>query len=311
MRRIIAPSILAACVAIPSAALAQPVPKGATDDATATKGSTDVTSDKAATIDAKALKEGKDASELSISAGAIESTGNAQLFAGTGAGKLRLRRAENQLSAAVALNYARSGAPGVPTETTVDNEQALVRYDRFLGDVALFLQSQARRDRFQGLDVRLNVDPGVGYYFVNEKESLFWVEGGYDFDFDVRREDARTVLGADNNPVLGPDGNPELLSKTQTVHSARVFVGYEQALESGFKLSAGLEYLQAVYATNLPAGTSTTDVYRVNGIAAGTAKILGNLALSLAFTGRYDHAALPGKERLDTMTSASLVYTFL
>ncbi|MCU0682824.1 MAG: DUF481 domain-containing protein [Polyangiaceae bacterium] len=288
-------------------AMAQ-TPQGTLKDEKATTGATEITSDKAATTDLKALKESKDATELSVAAGTLTTTGNARLLALTASSKFRLRRAENQFSAAVAANYARSAAsPDTAVQTTVENIQALGRYDRFLGNVTLFGQVQGRRDRFQGIDLRLNVDPGVGYYVVNEQNTLLWAEVGYDLLHDVRREEARVQLDADGAPLAGAP----LLDKTQTVHSARLFVGYELALDTGFKLSAGLEYLQGLATTNKQPGQSATEIYRVNGVTAATAKVFGNLSLSLAFTGRYDNGALPGKEKFDTITSANLVYTLL
>jgi putative salt-induced outer membrane protein len=291
----------------PGVAVAQ-TPQGTLKDEKATSGATEITSEKAATTDLKALKESKDATELSVNAGMLNSSGNARLVALTAGGKFRYRRGENQVTAAAAGNYARAAAsPDDPAKTTVENVQGLGRYDRFLGDLTLFGQVQARRDRFQGLDARVNVDPGVGYYFLNEQSTLLWAEVGYDLLFDVRRDEARVRLDADGAPVVGAP----LLSKTQTVHSARLFLGYDLAIDTGFKLSAGLEYLQGLATSNRQPGQSATEIYRINGVTAASAKVFDKLALSFAFTGRYDNGALPGKEKFDTITSASLVYTLL
>lgn len=301
-------------LAAPRAALAQdqpPVPAGTVKDEKATAGETNITSDKATTADAKALKEGKeakDATELSVSAGGLTTSGNARLVALTTSSKFRLRRAENQLSAAIAGNYARSAsAPEDSVETTVENLQGLARYDRFLGNVTFFAQAQARRDRFQGLDLRLNLAPGAGYYFINEKDTLLWVEGGYDLLHDVRRDDALTPLGPDGLPLV----DAPRLSKTQTVHSARLFAGHELALDTGFKLSAGIEYLQGLAASHARSGQNATEIYRINGVVSAQAKVYGNFSMAFAFTGRYDNGALPGKEKFDTITSANVVYTLL
>ena len=309
------PKLRAALAALamlaPAAAAAQgapPVPQGTLKDEKVTTGETNVASDKVAAMDAKGLKEAKDATELSTSAGALLASGNARLVALTASGKFRLRRGENQFSAAGAFNYARAASIAEDSmRTTVENLQGLARYDRFLGDVALFAQAQGRRNRFQGLDLRLNVDPGAGYYFLNEQNTLLWVEVGYDLLFDVRRDEARAQLGPDKQPVPGAP----LLEKTQAVHSARLFAGYELALDTGFKLSAGLEYLQGLAASNTRADQTATEIYRINGTITAQAKVYGNLSMSLAFTGRYDNGALPGKEKLDTITSANLVYTLL
>ena len=39
-------------------------------------------------------------------------------------------------------------------------------------------------------DFRLNIDPGVKYLFVNTTPTQFWGELGYDFQYDIRRDDA-------------------------------------------------------------------------------------------------------------------------
>ncbi len=290
-----------------SAQEAPSVPQSTLKDEKATTGETNVTSDKAATLDAKGLKEAKDATELSVAAGTLLASGNARLVALTASGKTRVRRGENQVSGAAAFNYARAAVPNEPLTTTVENVQGLGRYDRFLGDVALFAQAQARRNRFQGLALRLNFDPGAGYYFINEQDTLLWVEAGYDLLHDVRFDAARTQVGPDGAPI--PDA--PRLDKTQTVHSARLFIGHELALDTGFKLSAGLEYLQGIAATNKRPGQSATEIYRLNGNITAQAKVYDKLSMSLAFIGRYDRGALPDKERLDTITSANLVYTLL
>ncbi len=64
-----------------------------------------------------------------------------------------------------------------------------VRCDRYVsGPLALFLGVSGLHDRFQGLDLRLNVDPGVAYYLIDEKVHRLWPELGYDFKYDRRQE---------------------------------------------------------------------------------------------------------------------------
>src|SRR5262249_12006689 len=131
----------------------------------------------------------KDATELSIGAGGMGSSGNSRIISYTASGQLRLRRFDDQFTAALAGNYSRTALPGQALQTTVENVQAKTRYDRFfLTDWTVFLGAQARNDRFQGLDLRLQLDPGVGYYFVNDPKQLLWVEVGYDFLHDIRRD---------------------------------------------------------------------------------------------------------------------------
>lgn len=255
----------------------------------ATKGATDVTDEKFQAVDRSAAAA-KDATELSLSLGALTATGNSRTQAATGSTKFRLRRHEDQVKLAAAANYARSAVAGSDYVTTVRNLQALERYDRFLGDVAIFGAAQQRNDEFQGLDLRLQLDPGVGYYFSNTKERLLWSELGYDFLYDVRRDDARAQT----------DGT--LLDKTRTLHSGRLFLGYEQAVGDSSKLTSGVELLQ---------GISDGEVRRLNFDVGLTAKIAGAFSIGVTISDRFDTKPLPGKEKNDLTTAASLVYTVL
>ncbi len=286
-----------ACVLGPlisSSAWAQ-IPTSAQDDAKVTGGATELTTDKAVTMKAPE-EESKDATELSVSAGGLLSTGNARLFAGTANSKFRLRRDDNQFSAAAAINYGRAAAgPDADLETNVENYQGTARYDRFFGDWTLFLSTQGRRDRFQGLNLRARVDPGVGYYFINEKTALLWTELGYDFLADFRRSDSLEVKDDAGNVV-------EVLDDTEVVHSGRLFLGFDYAFHDDLKLALGVEFMQ---------GISDTDIRRVNGTAEINAKIEDNLAFAFGFTERYDSSPLPGKEELDTITTVSIVYSLL
>ncbi len=257
----------------------------------ATKGSTTITAEKFQTQDKTAAEETKDATELSVSAGGLSSSGNSRLIGLTTVEKFRLRLDDDQFKAAAAGNYARSALPGADVQTTVQNIQGLARYDRFFGNVSLFFSSQARNDKFQGLDVRFQEDPGVAYYFFNEKTLQLWTELAYDLLHDIRRKDSLVV----------PTTN-ERLSRTRTVHSGRVFVGYEHALSDSSKLAAGIEYIQ---------GISQTDLWRINADVSLTAKVIGALSISASFSERYESKPLPGKEKLDTVAAGSLVYTLL
>src|SRR5262249_52437245 len=148
-----------------------------------------------------------------------------------------------------------------------------------------------RHDRFQGLDFRYNLDPGVKYLFVREKASTLWGELGYDFQYDIRRDEdliQRDATGAVT----------AVLDKTQTDHSIRAFAGFKHAFNEEVTLSTGVEYLQSLV---------ETDRSRLNFDALFAAKVGGGLALGLGFGARYDNAPLPGKEKLDTSTTVSLI----
>jgi putative salt-induced outer membrane protein len=279
-------------------AFAQDLPQGSAPQAPASKGTTDITAQKFETATAPVDPEKvKDATELSIGAGALGTSGNARLFAFTTNGQFRLRRTDNQFTAAVAANYGRTGPPGKPVETTVQNFQGKARYERFFWvDWTAFLGVQARNDRFQGLDLRLQIDPGIGYYFVNEPKQLFWAEIGYDYLHDIRRDEDRIVLDA----MGAPTG--QVLDKTKSVHSGRFFVGYDNQLNEAVTFTLGAEFLQ---------GLDDTSIRRFNGDAKLTSKIGSGFSLATSFSLRYDNTPLPGKEKLDTITSVNLVYKIL
>jgi len=282
-----------------SGALAgEPLPKGTVKGDAVSKGKTDVTQEGFQSAAAK--DDAKDATELAINAGGMLASGNSTLIAGTAGFNHRLRREDNQFTLIAAGNYSRASADGrVPPTTTVENLQGRARYDRFFAtDFTFFLGLQARRDRFAGLDLRAQVDPGVGYYFVNLKERVFWAELGYDFLYDVRRDDARAAKDAAGKPI--PGAAP--LDKTKAVHSARAFLGYRYKINDGVAISSGIELLQ---------GLDELDTRRVNGDLVVTSKFTSTFSLATSFLLRYDNKPLPGKQEFDLVTAINLVYTLL
>jgi putative salt-induced outer membrane protein len=230
-------------------------------------------------------------------------TGNSQSVALTAAGKMRIREDEDAFAMQAAANYGWSHNPGVPAQTTVENYQGLARYDRFMSkEITGFLQAQARRDRFAGLDLRFQVDPGAGYYFIDDKVTKFWGELGYDFLYDVRNDAARGIVDANGNPVLDANGNQELIDKTAVVHSGRLFFGLTQVIRDGVKFDAAAEYLQSLTDSN---------TFRINGNMAITIAMSKRFSLSMSTLFRFDNAPLPGKQSIDTMTTAALVMNVL
>ena len=157
-----------------------------------------------------------------------------------------------------------------------------------------------RSDRFQGIEFRLNIDPGVKYLFINQPTAALWGEAGYDFQYDVRRDDAR--FNSDGTPVSTP-----VPDKAATSHSTRLFVGTKYAFNSDVTFKAGVEYLQSIVNSEYD---SNSDRWRLNFDALVAAKLKGGLALGVGFGAHYDHAPLPGKEQLDTSTNLSLIYSF-
>lgn len=274
----------------PALAADGPTASGTLKATTASTGSTDVTTGTFDTV--KKPADAKEATEAKLQIGTLLSTGNSRSLAGTGSGSMRLRRADNEFSAVLAANYARSAATAADqTRTTMENYQGKLRYDRYVSnDVSVFLSLSGRRDRFQGLDARLNLDPGLAYYFVQTETQRLWAELGYDYQYDLRRNDAIAAAAAKGTT----------LGKTKARHSGRGFLGYHTSVNDNVSFDTGAELLL---------GIPKTENWRVNWLSSLTAALDSRFSLGATFNLRYDHNPLPGVEKLDTVTSMNLICT--
>jgi len=261
----------------------------------ATSGSTDVAT---STFEAstKPPEEANDTTEAKISAGGLFTSGNAQSTSITSGANFRLRRTENQLTAAAAANYASARPQGAAeSKKTVENFQAKTRYDRFVSPVlAVFGAASIRSDRFQGLDLRLNLDPGFALYVVDSKTRQLWSELGYDYQHDVRNASALDAARL-SNPGLE-------LPKTEDRHSGRLFLGYNDSFNKNVSISTGLEFLQAL---------AHTENRRVNWDVSLSSSLAGKLSVATTFSLRYDHNPLPGIKHTDAIEAVSLVYALM
>jgi putative salt-induced outer membrane protein YdiY len=242
-----------------------------------------------------------DETNVTLSAGGQLSTGNSRMVAATANGKFAMRRGADAFGAGLLGNYGESAAPGQSLQVTTENIQGRLRYDRFLVDrMSLFLIGTGLHDRFQGLQARINVDPGAKYLFVHTGASALWGELGYDFQYDYRLASARVEKDSMGVTELDASGNPLLLDKTHVDHSARLFVGLKHAFNKEVSFTTGFEYLQScVHSTR----------YRFNYDALFAANVGGGLSLGLGFTAHYDHDPLPTKKDLDTTTTINLIYS--
>jgi putative salt-induced outer membrane protein len=231
--------------------------------------------------------DSKDSTTFKVTAGGFLSAGNSRSLAVTGVADYFLRRGPSQFGAQVAANYGQAPGPTGSLEDTVENYQARVRYDHFFaGGLAGFLSVQARRDEFQQLDLRLNVDPGLAYYFIDEKDERLWAELGYDLQHDVRRQEL-----LDANPSVG---------RSETRHNVRVFAGYDNQVLEAVKFNAGVEYLQ-----NIP----ETENARLNIDLGLTTQINTSFSIGTTVAIKYDNNPLPAVKSTDVVTALNLVYT--
>lgn len=315
------------CVLVSPLALAAPpdevVPDGAAKQDAASSGSTEIgnqgkfsSATEIAAEDAPAEgAEGEpapvdphanDATQFDIALGGIFNTGNSRSLAFTAGANFRLRRTIHQFATSAAGNY---GATGVPDSkrfvSTVGNVQGLVRYDVFFAKRwTAFTQVTARHDTFQGLDYRMNVDPGFAFYALNKPKHRLWFEAGYDFQYDLRTDAAIILRDVDGNPVLDIDGNTQrdpAIDKVFINHAARLYAGYSNKLSDKVSFDTGLEYLQSVI---------DPKVFRLIYLAGLNTQIVENFSLAVTFALRYENKPLPTVQKLDTVTAVSLAYRF-
>jgi len=266
----------------------------------ASSGTTDVVKDSFATSAARDAN--KDGTAATVQAGGLFSTGNARSLAITASGTYRYRADNHQFSAAAAANYGRAAADkDSPIATTVENVQGLLRYDYFFAEHwSGFLQAALRRDKFQGLDLRLNIDPGVSYSIIDDKQHRLWFEVGYDFQHDIRRganvREAQEAYLAD--PTTAPE---EPTHRTADRHSARLFFGYDNQLNAYLTFTTGLEYLQAF---------DPTRSWRMTWNSSLKSALSDKFSVATTFTLRYDHDPLPDIKDTDAITSVALIYNF-
>lgn len=251
-------------------------------------------------VDPEAAPPPEDATELSVAAGALMAGGNSRSAAGTGVLRFQWRRAENQVTGAAAANYAQSAVRNEQMETTVENYQGNLRYDYFLSpNTSVFFSTTARRDRFQGLDLRLNLGPGVAFYVVRNQESRLWAEIGYDFQHDLRTRKTLDDAAAEGIVV----------ERDEQRHNARLFAGYEHRFHDKLRFDSGIEYIRQLFvpADLQPARTN----WRLNYTSALSTELVRRLSFATAVTAMYDNNPLPNVARLDVMTSFNLVYSLL
>jgi putative salt-induced outer membrane protein len=272
-------------------ALAQ-TPEGLLDQSAASTGRTDIATD-GFEAGVKPPDESKNGTEMNLSAGGFFSTGNTRTESITSSTQFRMRRNANQASAAGAANFGRAAIGDQELDTTVENFQGRGRYDRFLtGRLAAFLGSTGRRDRFQGLNLRLNIDPGLAYYFLDDPSHQFWGEFGYDVQIDLRTAEAITAGLAEG----------EVVANSETRHSTRAFTGYENKLNTAVTFTTGVEYIQSF---------QETKNWRLNWDWGLTSTIVGRLAAATTFSLRYDNNPLANVQKTDIVTAVSLVMTLL
>lgn len=235
----------------------------------------------------------EDVTSLNTSAGGGLNTGNTKSYQLQVGGDFRLVRRPHAISANAAFAY---GGADLPSDnagmvTTVQNLNARAKYELFLSDMdALFLATGFRWDPFAGISRRNNGQIGYGRYFISEAKHRFWGEIGYD------------LTGTKYRSIKGkPDSVPE--KSSEIVHSARIFLGYENQLNDFVSYLGGIEGL-----VNLEHPKAS----RLNWENALRSTLNGSFKLELKFKLAYEaQPVVTGAKKVDTATVVSLLYSLL
>jgi hypothetical protein len=237
----------------------------------------------------------------SIAFGATVNAGNTRSYAGNLGGRFGLIRDRHQLTVEALGTLGGARPPSGDergkrnVEWTSRSAISRVRYDLFVSPMdALFVAIAPRRDRFAGLQLRLQNQ--IGYlrnlYFPVDAHR-FWSELGYDFTYD----NFGPVEGKTPPPVMMPPAPKD----RGFVHSARLFLGYTNRLSPTANLSLGAETLLDFQdAQNV----------RVNGLVELTSSITHSFKLGVQGRLLFDNVPVTDTDKYDVVGVAQLVYTF-
>jgi len=244
---------------------------------------------------------------LEISAGLVMNTGNSENLTANAGGRFAWTALPHHVE--LELAYVLGLANEDFGDKTAENFNARGRYDFFLDPMnALFLAARFRYDDFAGLAPRTQGQLGYLRNLIraNEGKHRLWTEIGYDLTGDIYSYDRLDTMGADPTTLLGD----------QIVHSARLFLGYDNHVADNLTFRTGAEFLINLnfdtFRTD-PDGTSYNgyEDIRLNWDNALRVNIVGSLLAELKFTMLFDNVPTFGAKKLDTLTQVNLVYTLL
>jgi hypothetical protein len=275
-----------------------------------------------------------------VKGGFLMTSGNSQTTGASVGGNVSRKEGNNRLAIDAGAAYGRSNVftPTIMTDMTVTPNTNTItglprtdivtnnnwftkgRYDRFFTpNNSGYVSAQAAGDEVAGKTFYGGGQIGYSRQVYKSAMHLLVAELGYDFSYE------RYV----QNP--GPTHDPV------SVHSARIFAGETLTLTKATGITASVEALFNLNhegsALKYPDATTGVDAFqdtRVNGKLGLTTTLYKRMSISFGFLLRYDEnpaplpipsgspanaAFLPGfvpfSDRVDTQTTATLVYTFL
>lgn len=161
--------------------------------------------------------------------------------------------------------------------------------DRQLGDRLFgFARTSYERDEFSGFDSRFFIGGGLGYEVLNGNATSWSVQGGPGLKIDEVKETTVTVNGA---PVTTPASTEQSFSLVGSSEFSHQF-------NDAVRFSNDTDVIYAEEST------------QIGNVSALTASLTNTLSARFSFEVRHDTNPPPGFEATDTVTRASVVYTF-
>jgi hypothetical protein len=277
-----------------------------------------------------------------VKGGFLMTSGNAQTTGTSVAGNVSRKEGNNRLTFDTGAAYGRSNVVNPTVVTTTDpvtmamtntitgitrkdietnnNWFTKGRYDRFFTpNNSGYVSAQAAGDQVAGKTFYGGGQIGYSRQVYKSEMHLLVAELGYDLSYERYVQNPGTT----HDPV--------------TVHSARIFAGETLTLTKATGITASVEALfnlnKEGSALQYPTGTLGVDAFddtRVNGKLGLTTTLYKRMSISFGFLLRYDQnpaplpipsgsppnatfmtGFVPFADRVDTQTSATLVYTFL
>jgi len=276
--------------------------------------------------------------------GGLLTTGNSQSRVGTAAIDASRQSGENKISFNAAATYGRSqvltpvvtdglNAPTVydlqrVPATTTNEWKTRGRYDRFVTpNNSVYGLSQLGADKVAGKRLYGGAQVGYSRQLLKNERHTAVVEAGYDFSYESYVQSAGKTLEA------------------VAIHSARLFVGelltltpdtgINGSLEALFNLNKESGALDVSDATGNTKGVKAFKDTRLIGKAGISTRLYKSLSIGFSFALKYDQnpaprpmpklpVALAGQtastygpgvslfaDKVDTLTEATLIYTFL
>jgi len=239
-------------------------------------------------------------------AGLLLIRGNSISSTFTGGAKASRKAGNNKLQLDLTGAYQRSdivigvvaGEPQRQTQVSAQAWRALVRYDRFLSEHnSLYLSLISSADEPAGKELVGGGQFGYSRLLFKTGNHSLVSEVGYDFSYE---------------DLTSSDG--------VSIHSGRVFAGYEGKLSADTGVNGSVEVLANVNTISI--GTREAgpfDDTRVIASTGLTTKLLANISFQFGFAVKYDHFPADltfamdtyRAEKTDYKTDASLIINFL